>query len=136
MSKILGIDYGDRRLGLAISDVLGIIARPLGVIDKNKTPDFISEIINISKSNKVELILVGLPITLKGTQSKQTIVVSEFIDKLKIQSGLPVSSIDERLSSIAAERSLQEQGIKTGYNKEMIDQTAAAIILQEYLDSK
>ena len=81
-------------------------------------------------------IVVGLPLTLKGKRSSQTKVVQDFIEQLRKTGRIPVVYIDERMSSVAAERSLQEQGIKTGYEKGRVDETAAAIILQEYLDSQ
>ena len=135
MSRILGIDYGDRRLGLALSDPLGIIAKPYTVIDKKKCSDCFSKIQEIIDVKDVNKIVVGLPLTLKGQYSKQTNIVFEFIDQLKAKINISVISIDERLSSVSAIRSLNEQSVKTGINKEKIDETAAAIILQEFLDS-
>ena len=136
MSRILGIDYGERRIGLAISDPLEIIAKPLKVLDRKIIPDYISEILDIAATQDVYIIVVGLPLTLKGGHSSQTKVVQDFIDKLRQTGNISVVHIDERLSSVAAERSLQEQGVKTGHEKGRVDETAAAIILQEYLDSK
>ena len=136
MNRVLGIDYGERRIGLAISDPLEIIAKPLKVLDRKIIPDYISEILDIAATQDVYIIVVGLPLTLKGGHSSQTKVVQDFIDKLRQTGNISVVHIDERLSSVAAERSLQEQGVKTGHEKGRVDETAAAIILQEYLDSK
>ena len=136
MSRILGIDYGERRVGLAVSDPLEIIAKPLRVIDRKNTSNIFSEILIIVKQRNVSKIVVGLPLTLKGKYSEQTKVVHNFIDQLKQVVNIPVVHIDERLSSLAAIRSLNELGIKTGHQKGRIDETAAAIILQEYLDSQ
>ena len=136
MSRVLGIDYGERRIGLALSDPMGIIAKPLRIIDRKKTTDYISEILNTSKEKNANIIVVGLPLTLRGKQSKQTEIVQKFIEKLTQLGKIPVVPIDERLSSVAAKKSLQEQGVKTGYEKSRVDETAAAIILQEYLDSQ
>ena len=136
MSRVLGIDYGERRMGLAVSDPLGIIAKPLGILDRQNIPDLFFELRNIVEEQDINKIVVGLPLTLKGKYSKQTCVVQNFIDQLKQVVNIPVVHIDERLSSMAAIRSLQELGIKTGHEKGRIDETAAAIILQEYLDSK
>jgi len=132
----LGIDYGERRVGLAVSDPLEIIAKPLRVIDRKNTSNIFSEILIIVKQRNVSKIVVGLPLTLKGKYSEQTKVVHNFIDQLKQVVNIPVVHIDERLSSLAAIRSLNELGIKTGHQKGRIDETAAAIILQEYLDSE
>ena len=135
MNRILGLDYGERRIGVALSDPLKIIARPLITIDKKKINDCFSKILEIINNNNVSKIVVGLPLTLKGNNSKQTDDVICFVNKLRVKVQLPIITIDERLSSTAAEKSLRNQGIKTGYNKELIDVTAAAIFLQEYLDS-
>ena len=80
--------------------------------------------------------MVGLPLTLKGQQSKQTKVVQEFIEELAQLGKISVVPVDERLSSVAAKKSLQAQGVKTGHEKGRVDETAAAIILQEFLNSK
>ena len=136
LSRVLGLDYGERRIGLALSDPLGIIARPLTIIDRKKIVDHISRISEIVSEKKVTSIVVGLPITLKGHYSKQTDIVLAFIEQLKSDLQIPIMAIDERLSSVAAKKSLQAQAIKTGHEKGLVDETAAAIILQEYLDSQ
>ena len=123
-------------MGLAISDPMGIIAKPLKIIDRKTTPDYISEIHDIAAAQDIHKIVVGLPLTLKGEHSSQTKVVQDFIYQLRQTGKISVVHIDERLSSVAAKRSLQEQGVKTGHEKGRVDETAAAIILQEYLDSK
>ncbi len=136
LSRVLGLDYGERRIGLALSDPLGIIAKPLTIIDRKKTADHISRISEIVSERKITSIVVGLPLTLKGDYSKQTEIVLAFIEQLKSDLQIPVVAVDERLSSVAAEKSLQEQAVKTGHNKGRVDETAAAIFLQEYLDSQ
>ena len=131
MSRVLGIDYGERRIGLALSDPLGIIAKPLKVIDRKTTPDYKSAIVEI-----VDEIILGLPVTMKGEYSEQTKAVQKFIDEISGICNVPITEIDERLSSIAAIKALHEQGVKTGHEKGRVDETAAAIILQEFLDSQ
>ena len=135
LSRILGLDYGERRIGIALSDPLGIIAKPFTVIDRKITTDYISQLSDIILKNQVIAVVVGLPLTLMGKKSKQTEIVLSFINQLKEILSIPVIAIDERLSSVAAKKSLQKQAIKTGHNKGRIDETAAAIFLQEYLDS-
>ena len=135
LSRILGLDYGERRIGIALSDPLGIIAKPFTVIDRKITTDYISQLSDIILKNQVTAVVVGLPLTLMGKKSKQTEIVLSFINQLKEILSIPVMAIDERLSSIAAIKSLQKQNVKTGHNKGRIDETAAAIFLQEYLDS-
>ena len=136
LSRVLGLDYGERRIGLALSDPLRIIAKPFKIIDRKKTADHISRISEIVSERKITSIVVGLPLTLKGGYSKQTEIVLAFIDQLKSDLQIPIMTVDERLSSVAAEKSLQAQAVKTGHNKGRVDETAAAIFLQEYLDSQ
>lgn len=136
MNRILGLDYGERRIGVAISDPLGIIASPFMVIDRKITPDYLSELKLIIQVKDVNMLIVGLPLNLKGEETKQTEKVKNFITEISLKLELPVNTVDERLSSVSAEKELQKQGVKTGHEKGRVDETAAAIILQEYLDSK
>lgn len=135
MSRILGLDYGERRIGIALSDPLQIISKPFTVIDC-KEGDYFLQLSKIIIENKITSIVVGLPLTLQGKHSDQTKKVLSFIDDLQSKLTIPVLQIDERFSSIAAKKSLQMQNIKTGHEKGRVDETAAAIFLQEYLDSK
>ena len=132
MTRALGIDYGDSRIGLSLSDPMRIIAKPYKTI-KNSS-ETISEIREIAKENDVGHLVVGYPINMKGEKTIQTKKVDEFIDTLEKSFDFKVTKIDERLSSTSAIQSLVKQGIKTGHNKSKIDDTSAAIILQEFLD--
>ena len=135
MGRILAIDYGDQRIGLALSDPLKIIASPYKtIINKNKDYS-INLIEDIIVKEDVELTVVGLPFAMSGKITDQTVKVKFFTDKLLLK-GLKIKYVDERWSSIAAKRSMKEQGLKTGHNKPIVDQTAAAIFLQQYLDQK
>ena len=135
MTRVLAIDYGDVRIGLAMSDLMHIIAKPFKTIKNHNSNDIFIEIEKIIEENNIGKIIVGLPLTLKGEYSKQTEKVLSFVDKLKIHVKIEVDTYDERLSSFQAKKSLIHQGVKTGHNKEQIDQTAAAIFLQGYLDN-
>ena len=135
MNRILGIDFGERRIGISISDSLNIIASPLMVIDRKKIIKYLDKIRSITIENDVGLIVVGLPITLKGTLSKQTEKTLNFINELSQKVDIPIKTIDERLTSLEAEKILIQKGVKTGHNKSQIDQLSAIIILQEYLDT-
>ncbi len=133
MGRLLAIDYGARRVGLALSDPLKIIASPYRtIINKNNT-NLIEEIERIIATEDVELTIIGLPLGMAGQITEQTKKVKEFIDKLTAR-GIVIKYEDERWSSVAAKRSMKEQNIKSGYNKDLVDQTAAAIFLQQYLD--
>ena len=135
MKKILGIDYGERRIGIAISDSLKIIASPLLVLDRKKKYNYLDDIKNLIIEHDIGLIVVGLPLTLKGTISIQTEKTQDFIKELDLIVDVPIKTIDERLTSLEAEKILIQKGIKTGHNKSQIDQVSAIIILQEYLDT-
>ena len=134
MNRALGIDYGDTRIGIAVSDPLKIISKPLLTL-KNDS-NFLAELKNIIEEKKVNAIVVGYPIGMKGQITKQTEKVESFIQLLRGNIKIKISKVDERLSSVSASNALIEQGIKTGHNKELIDDTSAAIILQEFLDRK
>ncbi len=135
MGRYLGIDNGEKRVGLALSDPLKIIATPFRTLLVHNTNQVIRELDKIIDEQDVELIVVGNPLGMKGQQTVQTKRVMEFTDKLR-DIGYKVMLEDERLSSVSAKRIMIEQEIKTGYNKELIDQTAAAIILQQFLDKQ
>jgi putative Holliday junction resolvase len=133
MQRVLAIDYGEKRVGLALSDLMQIIGSPFKTIQNN--PELIAEIQSIIKEKEVGCVIVGLPKGMKGQMTAQTERVLNFVDKLK-EINIKVELIDERLSSVSAAKALVEQGIKTGHNKGLIDQTAAAIFLQQYLDTQ
>ncbi len=134
MNRALGIDYGDTRIGIALSDPLQIITKPYITLKNNS--DFFVKLESIVNEKEVKIIVVGYPYGMKGQITKQTEKVDLFIDRLKQNIDIEVIKVDERLSSKSAENLLKKQGFKTGHNKSMIDDTSAAIILQEYIDSK
>ena len=133
MGRLLAIDYGARRVGLALSDPLKMIASPYRTIINNNITILIEEIETIIAAKDVELTIIGLPLGMAGQKTEQTKKVEEFVDKLTDQ-GIIIKYEDERWSSVAAKKSMKEQNIKSGHNKDLVDQTAAAIFLQQYLD--
>lgn len=135
MGRILGIDYGLKRIGLAISDPLHIIASPLKTITVHTADQVMDELAVIISEQEVDQIILGLPIGMKGQETEQTGRIREFAETLK-GLNVPIDFQDERLSSVSAKRSMMSQNIKTGHNKALIDQRAAAIMLQQYLDTK
>ncbi|MFQ6604239.1 MAG: Holliday junction resolvase RuvX [Fidelibacterota bacterium] len=133
MSRILGIDYGLKRIGLALSDPLGIIASPYKTIP-NSDPRSVLEVLQtIIQDKDVNKIVLGLPLGMKGQETEQTERTRKFFSLLETLA-IPVEFQDERLSSVTAKKSLIQQDIKTGHNKALVDQRAAAIFLQQYLD--
>ena len=140
MGRIMSIDYGDKRVGIALSDPMQTISYPLGVINKKNEKHLIEELFKIITEKEIKKIIIGLPISMSGSYSQQTNKVIAFKDTLineLYDKGLNilVDTIDERLSSVSAKNIMIQQGIKTGHNKSKIDELSASIILQEYLDS-
>ncbi|OGB90843.1 Holliday junction DNA helicase RuvA [candidate division WOR-1 bacterium RIFCSPHIGHO2_01_FULL_53_15] len=134
----LGIDFGDKRIGIAISDPTGLIATGIAMIGKGETfePD-IREIKRlIKKYDGVAEIVVGMPKTLAGKTGPQAEKVMAFIEALKNEFKLNIVAWDERLTTAEAERGLIEAGLSREKRKRVIDQSAAAVILQSYLDRK
>ncbi len=133
--RILGIDYGEKKIGIALSDFTNTIATPLCVIDSD-TNDPIKEIQRIVKEHEVDRIVVGLPINMSGTIGKRAIITKEFIDKLSQMLNIEIIEWDERLSTRFSDRVLNKAKVKGRKNKKtVIDKIAATFILQGYLDS-
>lgn len=133
VGRLLGVDHGDRRIGLALSDPIPMIASPLKTLTVNDTQEAIDAILEIVKEYNVVLVIVGLPIGMKGQETAQTKHVKKFANNL-IKNGIKVALQDERLTSVSAKRSIIEQQKKTNKNKGLVDQIAAAILLQQYID--
>jgi len=134
--RILCIDFGDKRIGIAISDEFGLTAQPHKVIErKNASFDF-SIILDIIDSFQIGEIIVGMPFNMNGSIGPQAQKVLTFIDKLKDKVQIPINQWDERLSSCAAEKTLIEANVKRRKRKKIIDKMAAQYILQGYLDYK
>ena len=133
MSRFLGIDYGSKRVGLAISDRSNIIAKPYKTLINKSENDLLNQIEIIIRDNNIKLIVIGLPLNMSGNDTIQTKSVRRFKEALR-KIGLPIVFEDERLSSVSAKNSLILQNIKTGHNKTQIDKTAAALLLQQFLD--
>tara|TARA_Y100001970_G_scaffold108767_1_gene135943 strand:+ start:1217 stop:1630 length:414 start_codon:yes stop_codon:yes gene_type:complete len=135
LNRVLAIDYGDVRVGLALSDLTHTIATPFRTLNYENINHLLDQLSEIIKDNEVEQIVVGIPYNMKGVDTKQTEKVRDFIVILKDKLGMPINLIDERLTSSEAEKYMHQMDIKTGFNKDSIDKIAASIILQEYLDT-
>jgi len=122
------------RIGIALSDPLQIIANPFKVIQNNGEEVF-SEINSIVKSEKVGKIILGLPVNLAGNDTKKTIEVRDFFEKLKNRISIPVIYWDESYSSVEAEEMLKRMGKNIKESRKVVDKFAASIILKSYLDS-
>ena len=135
MKRALGIDFGDVRVGLALSDLTKTISKPFDTIKYINLEELSLQLKVIIEQNEVDTLVVGIPFNMSGKDTKQTIKVREFVLFTENTINLPIHLIDERLTSKEAEKTMHALNIKTGYNKGTIDKIAASIILQEYLDS-
>jgi putative Holliday junction resolvase len=137
VGRILGIDYGERRVGLALSDPTATIAQPLVVLTRRagKRPP-VQAIADIAAEHDVEHIVIGLPLTLAGDESEWTAEVRAFGEKVAQRTGRGVTFADERMTSVAAERAVRSLGLRRSEReqKERVDAAAAVLILQTFLN--
>lgn len=136
MKRALGIDHGEARIGLAISDDLGMLAHPLETIHIKTVADPITRIAEIVTRDQIGMIVLGLPRNMNGTYGPASEKVKEFAEKLRAKVTCEVKLWDERLTSVAAQRSLHEAGRNVKDSRKVIDQVAAQLILQGWLDSQ
>ena len=132
--RYLAIDYGIKRTGLAICDAAETIASPLAVLQGQKK--LLNRIVDIVEAEKVEAIVLGLPLNMAGSESTQTKLVLKFAEQLKDRLLIPVHLQDERLSSFGAEEKLAPADFTRGKRKKRIDAVAAAEILEAFLEQK
>lgn len=132
--KYLAIDYGQKRIGLALCDPDETICSPLAVLETNK--NLFSQICKTIEAEKIEAVIVGLPLNMDGTKGPQAKTTENFADQLKKQIDVPLHFCDERLSSFAAQEKFAAADIKGAKKKKPLDAVAAAEILQSFLDSK
>ena len=139
MMRVLGIDFGERRIGLALSDPTGTLASPLPTLKRRagKRPP-ITALIGIIQDNEVEALVLGLPLTLKGEESDWTRLIRDVGDALHARTGLPLYYMDERFTSVRAEKAVRSIGLpkKKREEKERVDAAAAILILQSWLDER
>lgn len=135
-SRILAIDYGSVRIGLAISDPLRIIAQGLKTIPNNAQT--IEEILSVIHNQGISKIIIGKPLHLSGAESAKSVEIDEFVKKLKERVSIEIVYVDERFTSVMAKNSIQQMGAKKKQrqNKAKVDEVASAILLQGYLDSQ
>jgi putative Holliday junction resolvase len=131
VTRILGVDYGSKRVGLAISDGLGMTASPLDVVARGAVVEYAT---NLSKETELGKIVVGLPTSLGGAEGTTAEAARKLGAELGEATGLPVHFHDERFTSRMAESSLLESGMKRRERRSKVDKVAAALILQDYLD--
>ena len=133
--RVLGLDVGERRIGVALSDPLGLTAQRLTVLDRAGGRGDLDAVCALIAKHGVTTVVVGLPLTLKGTHGPQAQRVTSFAQALRRQSAVPVHLVDERLTTVQGERALLAADTSRRRRKQVIDQVAAQLILQQYLDS-
>lgn len=133
--RILGLDVGDRTVGVALSDPLGFIAQGITTIRRKNIEYDLSELKKILDDNNVDTIVVGLPKNMNGTLGPQGEKVMEFCESIRTITGIPIKMWDERLTTVAAHRAMLEADMSREKRKKIVDKVAATYILQGYLDS-
>ena len=134
MNRILGLDFGSARIGVAISDELQMLAHPLETSPANEEPA--SRVAEIVREKQVEHVVAGIPRQMSGQIGTAATEVIEFVEKLRAILPCPVVTWDERLTTVAAHRALRDAGKKTRHTRAYVDQVAAQMILQSYLDRR
>ena len=137
--RIIGLDYGDKTVGVAITDELCITAQPLVTIKRertNKLRKTFQEIESIISEYNVEKIILGKPLNMDGTQGDRVEKTAAFKDELARRTGLEIIDVDERLTTVEADEVLEDMGVPASERKEYIDKIAAAIILKDYLNNR
>lgn len=137
MGRVLAVDWGQRRIGIALSDESRAIASPMMVLHRSSSLDHdLNHIVQICGQHDVSLIIFGLPVRLDGTMGPEAEGVLQVIEKLGERTDITVQTWDERLSTTAAEKALLEGNVSRKKRRGVIDQVAAALVLQSYLDSQ
>ena len=134
--RILAIDYGEKRVGLALSDPLGIAVRPLETLENTGNVDLVEQITRIVEAEEAVEVVVGMPVDLRGELGLAAQNVSEFVRQLRAKLNVSVYTWDERLTTAAAGRQLREAGYDSRASRGRVDALAAAIILQEFLEAR
>ena len=134
-SRILALDVGDRRIGLACSDPTGILASPIGVYRRKDLSTDVEYIVSLVDERGVDRVVVGLPVNMNGSEGSQAQKTRGFAEAL-IERGLMVDFLDERLTTVEATRILLDQGMKRKHIESHVDEAAATLILESYLNRR
>jgi len=131
----MGLDYGEKRIGVALSDPLGLIAQPLTTLARTSLEKDLDALAVLQEKHEVRRVVIGLPLSLKGERGDRARAAEGFGRRLERKTGVPVEAWDERLTSVQAERALLEGDVSRKRRREVIDRTAAVFILQSWLDA-
>ena len=135
--RVLGVDLGDRRIGVAVSDAGGVLASPVEVVERSgdRAVDH-ARLAALADELEVELVVVGLPLSLSGRPGPAARAIAAEVEELAGRLPVPVETIDERLTTVTAERSLREAGVRGRARRQVVDKAAAAVLLQTWLDGR
>lgn len=134
--RTLALDHGTRRIGVAVSDELGMMAHPLEFVPAEPFAQFLDRLKQIIREREVELILVGMPRNMDGSYGPAALKVEAFVAALREAITIPIKTLDERLTSVQAHRLLGQAEVRGRRRKERVDRSAAAILLQSYLENR
>lgn len=134
--RLMGLDVGDKRIGIAVSDEGALIAQPKETLERRGNKKDIPYLLDLARRESVAGIIVGLPYSLDGSEGPQADKVRRFIAAVELETELPVETWDERFTTVAAEEFLRAAEISSRRSRQRVDRVAAALILQGYLDAK
>lgn len=133
-SRLLALDVGDKRIGVAVSDATRMLVRPVETVHRKNMLADVARISKLAQEHEVAAVVIGLPKNMDGTEGEQAAKVRSFAKKLMRETGLTVHFEDERLSTFTATERLVARGVNTGKNRDLVDMEAAVVILQSFLD--
>jgi putative Holliday junction resolvase len=134
--RVLALDLGKRRIGLALSDELGVTAQGLETLQRTNIREDLARLSQLASEKNVTLLLMGNPLHMSGREGRQAEYTRDFGERLRAATGLPVEFWDERLTTVEAERVLRQSGISIQKRAQAVDRLAAVILLTSYLDSR
>jgi putative Holliday junction resolvase len=135
MARALGLDVGDKRIGIALADPLGLTAQGLPTLERRNMQSDLEAVSELCREHEVGTIVVGLPLNMDGSEGPRAAISRRFGEKLGERTGLPVEMWDERLTTVEAERVLLSANVSRGKRRKVIDKLAAQVILQSWLDA-
>ena len=131
--RILAVDWGERRIGLAVSDPTGVIATALATLTVRSADEAAVRVAAAASENEAERIVVGLPLRMSGERGAAAVAAERFAEALRRRTEIPIDTYDERLTSALSQRRLHERGVRTGHAKGLVDAGAAVALLESYL---
>jgi putative Holliday junction resolvase len=134
--RVLALDVGKKRIGIAVSDELGISAQGLPTLHRTRIREDLQKLFELARERQVALFLIGKPLHMSGSESRQSAYTTEFAERLKAATGIAIAYWDERLTTVEAERVLRQANATIEQRKEAVDRMAAVLLLESYLDAQ